>query len=253
MAIKLVISGCCGRMGQAIARGALSEGAFTLAAVLEAPGHEAIGRDYSSVIGQPVSGGLRVVADVRQAISQGDVLVEFTSPDATVAHAQLAQELHKPMVVGTTGLSDTQLESLRLVSSTIPIVVSPNMSVGVNVLFELAQLAAQRLGSAFDVEVVESHHRQKKDVPSGTAKRLAALLASVRKQPSGAITVHAIRAGDIVGDHTVVLAGPSERLELTHRAHSREVFARGALRAAQFIVTQRPGLYDMSHVLKSSD
>jgi 4-hydroxy-tetrahydrodipicolinate reductase len=251
MTIKLVISGACGRMGQAVARGCLSDRAFALAAALEAPGHEAVGRDYSAVLGQPAGAGLRVTADARQAISQGDVLVEFTSPDATVAHAQLAQALHKPMVIGTTGLSDTQLDTVRLVSGTIPMVVSPNMSVGVNVLFELAQLAAQRLGSAFDVEVVESHHRQKQDAPSGTARRLADLLASVSRPPGGAIPVHAIRAGDIVGDHTVVLAGPAERLELTHRAHSREVFARGTLRAAQFIVTQRPGLYDMSHVLKS--
>jgi 4-hydroxy-tetrahydrodipicolinate reductase len=250
MAIKLVISGCCGRMGQAIARSALANSVFSLAALLETPGHEAVGRDYSTVLGQPVGGGLRVLVDVRQAIGQGDVLIEFTSPDATVAHAQLAQELRKPMVIGTTGLSDAQRETLRLVSNTIPLVVSPNMSVGVNVLFELARLAAQRLGRSYDAEIVESHHRQKQDAPSGTAKRLAELLASVRQQPSSEIPVHAIRAGDIVGDHTVVLAGPAERLELTHRAHSREVFAQGALRAAQFIVTQRPGLYDMSHVLK---
>lgn len=252
MTITLVISGCCGKMGQAIARGALADGSFAIAAALEAPGHDAIGRDYGAVLGQPVGSGMRVVADGRQAISQGDVVIEFTSSDATVAHAQLAQELRKPMVIGTTGLSDAQMETLRLAAKTIPIVVSPNMSIGVNVLFELAQLAAQRLGLSYDVEIVESHHREKKDAPSGTAKRLAELLASARKQPSGSIPVHAIRAGDIVGDHTVVLAGPSERLELTHRAHSREVFAQGALRAVKFIVGRKPGLYDMSHVLNAT-
>ena len=252
MAIKLVIAGCCGRMGQAIARCALEEGAFSLAAALEAAGHEAIGRDYSAILGQPAGSGLRVVGDARAAIGQGDVVIEFTSPDATVAHAQLAQELGKPMVIGTTGLSEAHLEALRAASKTIPLIVSPNMSLGVNVLFELAQLAAQRLGGSYDVEVVESHHRQKKDSPSGTAKRLAELLAAARNQPGGSIPVHAIRAGDIVGDHTVILAGPAERLELSHRAHSREVFARGALRAAQFVATQRPGLYDMSHVLRQS-
>ncbi|MBI1992306.1 MAG: 4-hydroxy-tetrahydrodipicolinate reductase, partial [Candidatus Omnitrophica bacterium] len=233
MTIRLVISGCCGRMGQAIARRALADGAFSLAAVLEAPGHESMGRDYSAVVGQSVGAGLRVVVESRQALNQGDVLIEFTTPDATVAHVQLAQELKKPIVIGTTGLSDAQMETLRLASRAIPLVVSPNMSVGVNVLFELAQVAAKRLGRSYDVEVVESHHRHKKDSPSGTAKRLAELLAAARNGPSGSIPVHAIRAGDIVGDHTVVLAGPSERLELTHRAHSREAFAEGALRAAR--------------------
>lgn len=238
-------------MGQTIARRALADSSFAIAAALEAPGSDAIGRDYGTVLGQPVGSGMRVVGGGRQAISQGDVVIEFTSPDATVAHAQLAQELRKPMVIGTTGFSDAQMESLRLAAKAIPIVVSPNMSIGVNVLFELAQLAAQRLGLAYDVEIVESHHREKKDAPSGTARRLAELLASVRKQPSGSIPVHAIRAGDIVGEHTVVFAGSSERLELTHRAQSREIFAAGALKAAQFIVTQKPGLYDMSHVLKA--
>ena len=252
MAIRLTISGSCGRMGQAIARCALADSVFTLAAALEAEGHEAAGREYSAVLGRPLNPSLRVSSDARQAISSGDVLIEFTVPDATLAHAQLAQELRKPMVIGTTGLSDSQLATLRTIAQAIPIVISPNMSVGVNVLFELAQLAAQRLGPAYDVEVVEAHHRHKKDSPSGTAKRLAEVLAQARQQPAGSIPVHAIRAGDIVGDHTVVLAGPSERLELTHRAHSREVFAQGALRAAQFLATRRPGLYDMSHVLKGT-
>ena len=155
------------------------------------------------------------------------------------------------MVIGTTGLSDAQRAILQEASNAIPIVYSPNMSLGVNVLFELARLAAERLGRAFDVEIVESHHRQKKDAPSGTAKRLMEVVASARGQQSRDIPVHAVRAGDIVGDHTVILAGPAERLELTHRAHSREVFARGALKAAQFVVTQKPGLYDMSHVLRA--
>jgi len=239
-------------MGQAIGQCALADGAFGIRAALESKGHEAIGRDYGTVLGRPIASALRVVADERLAISQGDVLIDFTVPEATVAHAQLAQELRKPMVIGTTGFSEDHMKKLRAVAKTIPIVLSPNMSVGVNVLFELAQLAAQHLGPDYDVEVVEAHHHQKKDAPSGTAKRLAEGLAAARRQPVGAIPVHAIRVGDIVGDHTVILAGPSERLELTHRAHSREVFARGALRAARFVVTQPPSLYDMSHVLKAS-
>ena len=241
-------------MGQTIASLALHDfhAVYSLAAALEAPGHEAVGRDYGSVLGHPSPLGVPVIDDARQAIAQSDVLIEFTVPDVTLAHAQLAQELRKPMVIGTTGLSETQHQTLRLIAEKIALVVSPNMSVGVNVLFELAQLAAQRLGRGFEVEVVEAHHKQKKDAPSGTAKRLAELLAAARKQSQDAISVHAIRAGDIVGDHTVILAGPSERLELTHRAQSRQVFAQGALKAAQFVVTQKPGLYDMSHVLKGA-
>ena len=237
-------------MGRAVAGLALKDSAFAVAAAVEAPGHLAIGQDYGTVLGQPAPLGVRVSGEAKAAIGQGDVVIEFTTPEVTAAHVQLVQAQRKPIVVGTTGLSDAQLEALRAASKTIPIVFSPNMSVGVNVLFELAQAAAQRLGPAYDVEIVESHHRQKKDAPSGTAKRLAEVLAAARRQPSGSIPVHAVRAGDIVGDHTVIFAGPAERLELTHCAQSREVFAQGALRAAQFLVSQPPGLYDMSHVLR---
>ena len=252
MVIRLAISGCCGRMGQAIAKGALRNGNFTLAAALESSGHPSVGRDYATVLAEPLPATVVVTDDARRALAAADVLIEFTTPEATAAHVPLAQDLGKPMVIGTTGLAGPQQALLQAASRKIPLVVSPNMSLGVNVLFELAQLAAQRLGPAYDVEVVEAHHHQKKDAPSGTAKRLADVLAAARKQAVAQIPVHAIRAGDIVGDHTVILAGPSERLELTHRAQSREVFAQGALRAAQFVVTQKPGLYDMSHVLTAS-
>ena len=241
-------------MGQTIASLALQDfdSAFSIAGAIEAQDHEAIGKDLGLVLGRPSALGVTVSRDANATIGQGDVLVEFSAPEATMAHVQIAQALRKPIVIGTTGLTDAQRATLAGAAKTIPVVLSPNMSVGVNLLFELAQLAAQRLGLTFDVEVVESHHRHKKDAPSGTAKRLADVLAVARKQPVASIPVHAVRAGDIVGDHTVILAGPAERLELTHRAHSREVFARGALRAAQFVVGQKPGLYDMSHVLKAT-
>ena len=248
----LIISGGCGRMGRSIATLALQDSVFTIGAVLEAAGHEAIGRDYGTVLGRPAALGVKVGDNIEAALKQGEVLIEFTSPEVTVAHVQAAQQARKPIVIGTTGLSDAQQAALQSAAKTIPVVFSPNMSVGVNVLFELARTAAIRLGPGYDVEVVEAHHKHKKDAPSGTAKRLASVLADARKQPVSAIPVHPVRAGDIVGDHTVILAGPSERLELTHRAQSRDVFAQGALRAAQFAAKQRPGLYDMSHVLTGS-
>lgn len=250
MAIKLVISGCAGKMGSRIAALALQDSAFTIAGALEAAGHSALGQDLGVLLGQKTL-GVRVSNEARTALEAGQVLIEFSRPEATIEHLQAARSLRKPAVIGTTGLTDGQLGAVREAAKEIAVVFSPNMSVGVTLLFELAQAAAKRLGATYDVEVVEAHHRAKKDAPSGTAKRLVEGLAQARGQSPADIPTHAIRAGDIVGDHTVVLAGPSERLELTHRAHSRDAFAVGALRAAQFVVTQRPGLYDMSHVLQA--
>ncbi len=252
MVLKIAIAGCCGRMGQAIARAALADSVFAVGAAFEAPRHPLLGTDYGTALGRTEALGITISDDAKAALSQADVLIEFTGPEPTMAHVALAKALKKPMVIGTTGLSDDQQAAVREAATVIPVVFSPNMSLAVNVLFELAQLAAERLGLGYDAEVIESHHKQKKDAPSGTAKRLADVLSAARKQPPGSIPVHAVRAGDIVGDHTVILAGLAERLELTHRAQSREVFAQGALRAAQFAVKQRPGLYDMSHVLKWS-
>ena len=250
MAIKLVIAGCAGRMGSRIAAMALNDSAFAIVGALEAKGHEVIGQDLGVLLkGKAL--GVQVSDHVTATIQRGDVLIEFTHPQATLEHVQAARQLKKAMVIGTTGFSEQECDVIVEAAKEIPIVFSPNMSVGVNLLFELVELAAKRLGLAYDVAVIEAHHRTKKDAPSGTAKRLAELLAQSRQQAAGKIPVHAIRAGDIVGDHTVVFAGPSERLELTHRAHSRDVFAQGALLAARFVRSQRPGLYDMSHVLRA--
>ncbi len=248
MPVKLVITGCGGRMGARIAQLALADHATAVAGAVEARGHRAVGQDLGALLGQPAL-GVRITDDLDAALKSADVLIEFTEPAATVANVQAASALKKAVVIGTTGLTDAQAQAIRQAAARVPIVWSPNMSIGVNVLFELAKLAAQRLGPAYDVEVVEAHHRAKKDAPSGTAKRLVEVIAQARQVPAASIPAHAIRAGDIVGDHTVVLAGPAERLELTHRAHSRDVFAGGALRAARWVVGQPPGLYDMSHVL----
>ena len=249
MPVRIVISGCCGKMGQAIGRSALADKTFAIGAVLEGDGHEAIGKDYGELLGDARARGNRILGDAREAINVGDVVIEFTTPEATMAHLQTAQQLRKPVVIGTTGFTESQRKMVQEASRVISVVMSPNMSLGVNLLFELARMAAERLGHSFDIEIVESHHRHKKDSPSGTAKRLAEVLGQARGATDSTIPVHAVRAGDVVGDHTVIFAGPAERLELTHRAHSRDVFALGALKAARFAIGQRPGLYDMSHVL----
>lgn len=252
MTVQLAISGCCGRMGSRIAAIAAQDSAFAIAAALEAAGHAAVGHELKSVLGINGNTTVRVTDDAKAAIRAAEVLIEFTRPEPTLAHLQIARQLRKPMVIGTTGFSDSDRASVAEAAAEIPIVFSPNMSVGVNVLFELVQTAARQLGLAYDVEIVEAHHRAKQDSPSGTAKRLAEAVAASRKQPPGSIPVHAIRAGDIIGDHRVVFAGPSERLELTHQAHSRDVFVVGALRAARFLATTKtPGLYDMGHVLRA--
>ena len=250
MPIKLVISGCCGRMGSQIATLAVADSLFAVAGALEAKGHPALGRDLGVLLGRPML-GVSVTDDVHAALRAGEVLIEFTQPRATIEHVWLARQLKRAVVIGTTGLTNDDMAHLKKAAKDIPIVISPNMSVGVNLLFELAELAARRLGLAFDVEILEAHHRAKKDAPSGTAKRLAERVAASRGQLAVTVPVHAIRAGDIVGDHQVMFAGPAERVELVHRAHSREVFAQGALRAARWVCRQPPGWYDMADVLKA--
>ncbi len=199
-------------------------------------------------------------------IDQGDVVIDFSSHNATPAIALLCAERKKAMVIGTTGHSNEHRSQITSLSSKIPMVLSSNFSTGVNALFWLTRKAAEILGPGFDLEIVEMHHRLKRDAPSGTAKTLAEILAGVRQQQldrvakhgrSGIvgerttteIGLHAVRGGDVVGDHTVIFADIGERVELTHRASSRETFANGALRAAQWVFGKEPGLYDMQDVL----
>ena len=204
--------------------------------------------------------------DLKLVIDQGDVVIDFSSHSATPGIAALCAERKKAMVIGTTGHSDEGKAQIAGFQSRIPIVLSSNFSTGVNALFWLARKAAEILGPGFDLEIIEMHHRLKRDAPSGTAKTLAEILAAVRQQQlerivrhgrsgivgqrtSEEIGIHSMRGGDVVGDHTVVFANVGERIELTHKASSRETFATGALRAAEWVATQKPGLYDMQHVL----
>jgi 4-hydroxy-tetrahydrodipicolinate reductase len=204
--------------------------------------------------------------DLRAVIARGQVVIDFSSHSATPGIAALCAEHHKALVIGTTGLAAEELAPIKGCAAQIPIVLASNFSTGVNALFWLTRKAAEILGPDFDLEVVEMHHRMKRDAPSGTAKTLAEILAAVRQQQiekvmrhgrmgivgersAEEIGMHSLRGGDVVGDHTVIFAANGERVELTHRASSRETFANGALRAAQWLVGRKPGLYDMQDVL----
>ena len=207
---------------------------------------------------------------ITSSVADSDVVIDFSHPDATEASCADCVAAGKPLVIGTTGHSREQMRVIEETARRLPIVLAPNFSVGVNTLFWLTRRAAELLGEGFDVEIVETHHRLKKDAPSGTAKRLAELLSDVRglrydgdvahgregligQRPVKQIGMHAIRAGDVVGDHTVIFGSTGERLELTHKASNRETFAIGALRAARWVIAKPPRLYSMEDVLGLSE
>jgi len=185
---------------------------------------------------------------IEPSMKNCDVAIDFSQPDATAEICRVALEHSKPLVIGTTGHSQEQRRIIEETARSVPIVFASNFSIGVNVLFWLTRKAAEQLGGDFNVAIVETHHKMKKDAPSGTAKTLAQVLKATKKTKRE-IPIHSIREGDVVGEHTVNFTGPGERLELTHRAASREIFARGALRAAEWIINQPAGLYSMQNVL----
>jgi 4-hydroxy-tetrahydrodipicolinate reductase len=255
-------------MGQALVEATLADTKLRLAAALDVAGSPVVGRDAAERLGR--TSGVVVATDVDAALRASDVLIDFTRPAGTLAHAAKCAEHGVALVAGTTGLDASQKAELASRARTIPIVFAPNMSVGVNVLARLVALAASRLGPAYDVEVVEMHHRHKVDAPSGTALLFGEAAANAAgttlaqsgvfareghtgERKSGTIGFATLRGGDVVGEHTVVFAGDGERIELTHRATSRQTFAGGAIRAAHFAVARReakaPGLYDMADVL----
>ncbi|SRR6266496_2248496 len=185
---------------------------------------------------------------IEPAMRNCDVAIDFSHAGATTEICRAALPHRKPLVIGTTGHSTEQRSTIEETAQSLPIVFASNFSIGVNVLFWLTRKAAEQLGGDFDAEIVETHHKMKKDAPSGTAKTLAEILKATEKT-QGEIPIQSIREGDVVGEHTVIFSGPADRLELTHRAASREIFARGALRAAEWIISQPPGLYSMQDVL----
>jgi len=265
MTTNIIITGGLGKMGREIGSCVLDDAECRLAGCVEYPGHPSIGRDYGEctgrgAIGVPLSGSL---AGLPVATS---VIIDFSSTQATLSF--LAECLGKKsrIVICTTGFDPAGIEKIKQASQMIPVVFSPNMSLGVNLLFVLTELAAKKLGGAFDIEIVEAHHRHKKDAPSGTAVRLGEIAASaigmtyqdaikngragmVGARTNREIGMHAVRGGDIVGDHTVLFAGLGERLELRHVAHSRTTFAQGAVTAAKWLAGQGLGLYSMRDVL----
>jgi len=235
--IKLGVAGVCGKMGRRIFELASLNKDFELALALEKKGIPAIGKDIGKLKISSNQDGLFLI----------DVLVDFTVPEATEANLDYAAKYKKALVLGTTGLSAAQIKKVEEVSLVVPVVFTPNMAIGVNVLFTILPEIAERLGPDYSIEIVEAHHKTKKDAPSGTAKKLAEILSEAVKRE---IPTHSIRLGDIVGDHTVIFCGNSERIEIKHQAHSRDLFALGALRAAKWVFGKPAGLYSMQDVLK---
>jgi len=256
--MKVAVAGAGGRMGRTLIDLVLAADDLELCGALEAAGQASVGKEAAP--------GVRVTADAAAAIARAECVIDFSAPAATLAHLDVSAASRVPMVIGTTGFSAQERERIAAASQRIPIVLAPNMAVGVNVLFKLAETAAKVLGDAYDVEIIEAHHRHKVDAPSGTALRLGEIVAQalgrdLRKSAShgrqgntgergaGAIGFHAVRGGDIVGEHTVMFAGEGERVELVVRSTSRATYALGALRACRFLKGRSPGLYDMQDVL----
>ncbi|HET7752869.1 MAG TPA: 4-hydroxy-tetrahydrodipicolinate reductase [Anaeromyxobacteraceae bacterium] len=262
---RVIVTGASGRMGATLVRLVRSTEGFELAGATERPGF-APGVDAGTAAGLG-SIGVPIVSDLGQALAKGaDVVIDFTAFEASVGHAELCAERGVAIVIGSTGFTADAKARVAAAARRIPVVLSPNMSVGVNALFALVRRAARILGDAYDVEIVEMHHKRKKDAPSGTAMKLAEVavealgrdaakdLAFARhgmigERPPREIGVQTLRGGDVVGEHTVYFAGEGERLELTHRATSRDQFARGALRAAAWLAGKPAGVYDMADVL----
>jgi len=262
--MKICIAGACGRMGRRVLEVALAEPDIEIGGVFDLPALAGTQLIAGAERHRPVM--IMVSGDTVSALAKSDVLIDFTTAQGCVGNARLAAQAGKPAVIGATGLTIAHKTELIACARQIPIVYAPNMSVGVNLLFKLTFEVAKILGLDYNVEISETHHNLKKDSPSGTAVRLAERAAEalgldynvdaahgrrgmVGERPQRQIGVHALRGGDVIGEHTVSFFGQGERIDLTHRAHSRDCFARGALKAARFVMSAAPGLYDMQDVL----
>lgn len=263
--IRVAVLGAAGRMGRALVQAIVNDSETALSGATEVAGNDLLGQDAGVVAGVGAQ-GVALTDCLASVLSPSDAVIDFTSPDVTVANARAAVEAGCSIVVGTTGLTSDQRRELEGLAGTGRIVLAPNMSVGVNLLFHLCDQVTRILGEEYDIEVTEMHHNRKKDAPSGTAVRLGEVLAAARgldperdirhgrvgavgARPHGEIGMHALRGGDVVGEHTVLFATDGERVELTHKASTRETFTRGAVRAVKFLADHPASLYDMQDVL----
>jgi 4-hydroxy-tetrahydrodipicolinate reductase len=258
---RVAVAGASGRMGRALVEALAASDDLQLAGAFDVAGSRAIGSDASAFLGRP--SGVVVTADARTALAASEVLIDFTRPEGTLAHLALCRELGLASVVGTTGFDAAQKAAIAGHAEHIAIVLAPNMSVGVNVVLELLDVAGRALADGFDVEIVETHHRMKVDAPSGTALKMGEVVAAAQgrslddlaayvrdgERRAGSIGFASLRGGDIVGDHTVLFAGNGERIEITHRSSSRATYAEGSLRAARFVLGKSSGLFGMDAVL----
>jgi 4-hydroxy-tetrahydrodipicolinate reductase len=251
-------------MGQMLVEALRADSAFALTGALDIASSPAIGHDAGAYAGQTT--GVAITADLHAGLQHSQVLIDFTRPEGTMAHLQVCRALGVGMVIGTTGFSEAQKAGIAEAAQTIPIMMAPNMSVGVNVTLKLLEMAAKALSTGYDIEIIEAHHRHKVDAPSGTALKMGEVIASAlgrdlkdcavyaregvtgERDPSS-IGFATIRGGDIVGDHTVLFAGTGERIEISHKSSSRATYAQGSLRAVRFLAGQKNGLFDMFDVL----
>ncbi len=263
--LNIAVTGAVGRMGRTLVEAIHSAGDLRLGAALERADCPLLGADAGEVaaVGRL---GVPVVSDMNAVLSQFDILIDFSIPSATLEKLDICAAAGKPLVLGTTGFDAAGLDRINRAAQHIPILMTPNMSVGINLVFKLIEMAAQALGDTADIEIIEAHHRNKIDAPSGTAVRMGEILARATGRELADVAVYGrqgitgvrerttigfetIRAGDIVGDHTVLFAAAGERIEITHRAHTRSNFAEGALRAARYLATAKPGIHSMQDVL----
>lgn len=262
--VRVAIAGASGKMGRALLQAATSTEGIALAAALDIVGSSCVGRDAAELCAE--ARGILVDADAATALKSADVLIDFTRPEGTLGHVLACRKAKRAMVIGTTGFAPAGLDEIRAASKDIAIMLAPNMSLGVNVMLKLVEMASRALGPDYDAEVFELHHKMKVDAPSGTALKLGEVAAQARgasldkagvyarhgvtgERKSGSIGFAVARGGDAIGDHTVYFVGPGERVEITHRASSRATYAAGALRAAKFVAAKPPGLYEMADVL----
>ncbi len=267
--IKVAVAGAAGRMGTRISALSIDDSEIMLSGAFEREGHEFAGRDIGEIAGLEKCGVL-LSQSIEEIIKEADVVIDFTTVESTLYNIRVCAENKTSIVIGTTGLSESMIEEIKGYAATIPIVFAPNMSVGVNLLLKVIRDVASTLGDDYDIEIVEAHHKHKKDAPSGTAMKMAHVAADAVNRNLGDVAVYArkgmigerkskeigiqtIRAGDIVGEHTVMFCGTGERIELTHKVSSRDTFSKGALRAAIWLKNKAPGLYDMQDVLGLKD